>query len=78
MTYKKRTVNPFYYEVSTRKYDEDGSYQHGLFYSKPCLFCKEEFEARRQETAFCSQRCQKAYQRKINLEQRHQELQKTF
>lgn len=31
-----------------------------FFYTKQCLYCRKEFEARRVDTAFCSQNCQKA------------------
>lgn len=31
-----------------------------LFYKKKCLFCEKEFEARRVDSAFCCQSCQKA------------------
>lgn len=70
---KKRTINPVFKKVATIKYFEDGSYKRGLFYEKDCKFCQKGFVAERQETAFCSQRCQKAYHRKISLEQRNQE-----
>jgi len=70
---QKRTINPVFKKVKTRKYLDDGTYTRGLFFTKDCLFCKNEFEAQRQETAFCSQRCQKAYQRKIILNKRTQE-----
>lgn len=35
----------------------------GMFYKKNCLFCKKEFEARRVDTSFCCQGCQKAHLR---------------
>jgi|GEM_PF-5105051 len=33
---------------------------NNFFYTKQCLYCHKEFEARRVDTAFCSQNCQKA------------------
>ena len=33
---------------------------YGMFYKKKCLYCNKEFEARRVDTAFCCQGCQKA------------------
>jgi hypothetical protein len=41
---------------------------HGMFYTKQCLYCSKDFEARRVDTAFCCQGCQKAHLRlrKIN------------
>lgn len=31
-----------------------------FFYTKKCVYCNAEFEAKRVDTAFCSQSCQKA------------------
>lgn len=36
---------------------------YGMFYTKECLYCSKQFEARRVDTAFCSQGCQKAHLR---------------
>lgn len=35
----------------------------GMFYTKKCLYCSKDFEARRVDAAFCSQGCQKAHLR---------------
>lgn len=34
-----------------------------FFYIKKCLYCSKEFEARRVDTTFCCQGCQKAHMR---------------
>lgn len=67
MTKQKRTINLEFISANTSKRVEGGGYMRGLFYDKICLFCKNEFEAQRQDTAFCSQRCQKAYTRKQRI-----------
>ncbi len=74
MTKIKRTVNLEFISVKTSRPLEGGGYQRGLFYKKSCKFCQTEFNAQRQDTAFCSPRCQKAYKRKSNLEQQNTEL----
>ncbi len=38
----------------------------GMFYTKKCLFCKKQYEARRIDSTFCSQGCQKAHKRMRN------------
>ncbi|AUD05556.1 hypothetical protein CWM47_29160 [Spirosoma pollinicola] len=42
-----------------------GAYQEwtNFFYTKKCLYCSKEFEAKRVDTTFCSQNCQKAHLR---------------
>ncbi|MFD1142162.1 hypothetical protein ACFQ4C_13635 [Larkinella insperata] len=35
----------------------------GMFYKKKCLYCENEFEARRVDASFCCQSCQKAHLR---------------
>ncbi|WP_138993486.1 hypothetical protein [Larkinella sp. C7] len=35
----------------------------GMFYRKKCQYCEKDFEARRVDTAFCCQGCQKAHLR---------------
>jgi|GEM_PF-4139677 len=67
MTKQKRIINLEFISVKTIKRVEGGAYMRGLFYNKSCLFCRNEFEAQRQEAAFCSQRCQKAYTRKQRI-----------
>lgn len=36
---------------------------NGLFYIKKCVYCSGDFGARRVDTAFCCQGCQKAHLR---------------
>jgi hypothetical protein len=45
--------------IYTQKY-------YGMFYTKQCLYCQKSFEARRVDTSFCCQGCQKAHLRQRN------------
>lgn len=51
----------------TNHYDNEFGHwrelQPGFFYKKKCLYCSKEFEARRVDTTFCCQGCQKAHLR---------------
>lgn len=62
---KNKTIT--HYDPRFGKWTEEF---RGMFYTKKCIFCSVEFEARRVDTAFCSQGCQKAHLRlrKKNLE----------
>ena len=58
-TVKKNKVIS-HYEPGIGRWTEHHS---GMFYKKECVYCSREFEARRVDTAFCCQGCQKAHLR---------------
>lgn len=68
MEKKKSNRNYNFLSVKKNKRHYSSSYgeyyEIGMFYQKECLFCKKQFEARRDDTAFCSPNCQKTYRRR--------------
>ena len=55
---KDKTIS--HYERDIGRWTE---HHAGMFYTKQCVYCSKEFEARRVDTAFRSQNCQKAHLR---------------
>ncbi|GAB3783806.1 hypothetical protein GCM10028818_42290 [Spirosoma horti] len=68
---KNGLLNYYFEEVKKGKtidhYDPNlGHYKEvwkKFFYTKKCLYCDKEFEARRVDTTYCCQNCQKAHLR---------------